>query len=104
MKSLIYGLLLIPTMVMAQLVTIQKPVECGETKLILSLVVKEYKETPIFILNSDVKSKIALTANHQTKSWTLLEFNTEIACILATGEDFDMKTINVIMRRRNSAM
>lgn len=105
MKTLFFMWLLIPTLALAQVVTIQKPVECAETKTILSAIIKEFKEVPIIILNSDTqKSKIALTANHQTKTWTLLEFNTEIACILSTGQDFDVKTLNVIMRRSNSTM
>lgn len=104
MKSLIFGLLLFPTILLAQVVTVQKPVECAETKLIMALIVKEFKEVPVLMLTTDSKSKIALTANHQTKSWTLLEFNTEIACILSTGEDFDMKMLNFVKRQRNSAL
>lgn len=105
MKSLLFGLLLLPVISLAQTVTIQKPVQCGETKIILSVLVKEFKEVPTILLNSDTNnSKIGITVNHQTKAWTLLEFNSEIACILSTGTDFDIKTLNVIMRRKNSTM
>jgi hypothetical protein len=104
MKSLIFGLLLFPTVLLAQVVTVQKPVECAEIKLVMTAIMKELKEVPVFVLTTDSKSKIALTANHQTKSWTLLEFNAEIACILSTGEDFDMKMINFVKRQHRPAL
>lgn len=104
MKPLIFGLLLFPTVLLAQVVTVQKPVECAEIKLIMSAIANDFKEIPVLVLTTDTKSKIAVTANHQTKTWTLLEFNTEIACILSTGEDFDMKMLNFVKRQKNSAL
>jgi hypothetical protein len=106
MKSLLFGLLLLPLVSVAQTVTIQKPVQCGETKIILGVLAKEFQEIPTLFLNSDTgDSKIGITVNHQTKSWTLLEFNTKVACILSTGQDFDVKALNdVKLRRKNSTM
>ena len=106
MKSLLFGLMLLPAISMAQTVTVQKPVQCGETKIILGVLAKEFQEIPTILLSSDTEnSKIGITVNYQTKSWTLLEFNTKIACILSTGQDFDVKALNdVKLRRRNSTM
>lgn len=104
MKSLIFGLLLFPAVLSAQVVTIQKPVECAEIEIMMTAIAKDFKEIPVLVLTTSANSKIALTANHRTKSWTLLEFNTEIACILSTGEDFDMKMLNFVKRQRNSAL
>jgi hypothetical protein len=105
MRSFLFGLLLLPAITLAQTVTVQKPVQCGETKIILGVLAKEFEEVPTILLSSDTEnSKIGITVNYRTKSWTLLEFNTKIACILSTGQDFDIKTLNVMMRRKNSTM
>jgi hypothetical protein len=106
MKSLLFGLLLLPAISLAQIVTVQKPVQCGETKTILGVLAKEFEEVPAILLSSDTEnSKIGITVNYRTKSWTLLEFNTKVACILSTGQDFNIKALNdVKMRQKNSTM
>jgi len=104
MKSLIYFLLFAPALVLAQIVTIPKSVQCGEARLILTYLTEEFEEKPYLLLKSDNETTIGLLTNSKTKSWTLVEFNSQIACILSTGQNFDSKTLNVIMRQRNSTM
>lgn len=104
MKSLLYFLLFVPSLVLAQIVTIPKPVQCGEARLILSYLTEEFEEKPYQMLKTDNETTIGLLTNQKTKTWTLVEFNSQIACILSTGRDFDSKTLNVMMRQRNSTM
>ena len=104
MKSLIYFLLFVPALVLAQIVTVPKSVQCGEARLILTYLTEEFEEKPFHLLKTDSESTIGLLVNSKTKTWTLVEFNSQIACILSTGRDFDSKMLNVIMRQRNSTM
>ena len=87
-KWICFGLLL-TGLVFAQSVTVQKPVECADTALLLQgLGSSNYKEKPIWwgIEPGAPVSRYSLFVNEQTKTWTLIQFNEKIACVLGTGE------------------
>ena len=87
-KWVCFGLLL-TGLVFAQSVTMQKPVECAETAILLQgLSGSNYKEKPIWlgIEPGATVSRYSLFVNEQTKTWTLIQFNETIACVLGTGE------------------
>jgi len=82
--ALMFGLAL------AQSLTIQKPVECAETETVFrGLISNNYKEKPIWwgIESGTNMSKYSLFVNEQTKTWTLIQFNEKIACVLGAGEN-----------------
>ncbi len=73
----------------AQSVTVEKPLKCGDTKnLIQGLASEDYKEKPIWwgIEPGTAVSRYSLFVNEQTKSWTLIQFDETIACVLGAGE------------------
>jgi len=75
--------------VAAQPVTVQKPVDCVNTEtLFQGLIGSDYKEKPIWLgIQSDAPlPKYSLFVNEQSKSWTLVQFDEKIACVLGTGE------------------
>ena len=76
--------------VFAQPVTIQKPVECVDTEILFrGLIGSDYKENPIWLgIQPDVSlPKYTLFVNEKTKTWTLIQFNEKISCVLGTGEN-----------------
>ena len=73
----------------AQSVTVQKPIECAATATLLrGLSGSDYKEKPIWwgIEPGATVSRYSLFVNDETKSWTLIQFDEKIACVLGTGE------------------
>jgi len=75
--------------VFAQPVTVQKPVECVKTEtLFQGLISSDYKEKPIWlgIQSGAPLPKYSLFVNEQTKSWTLIQFDEKMSCVLGTGE------------------
>lgn len=85
MRKFIIALLLIPFACMAQ-IKVPKEVFCDETKKIVNaLLSSEYKESPQW-LGQDETSKYVLFANEKTGSWTIIQFNEQIACILGVGD------------------
>ena len=87
-KWLCFGIILTGA-VIAQTMTVQKPVECVNTEtLFQGLISSNYKEKPIWLgIQSDAPlPKYSLFVNEQTKSWTLVQFDEKIACVLGTGE------------------
>ena len=88
-KWLIFGIVLTGA-VFAQSVTMQKPVECADTATLLQgLSASDYKEKAIWlgIEPGAALSKYSLFVNEQTKTWTLIQFDEKIACVLGTGEN-----------------
>ena len=88
MKYLLLLALLIPTLLTAQPIIIQKPVTCVDTKTLLQgLAGSDYKEAPVWIgfePGAEVP-KYSVFVNQQTRTWTIIQFNDTIACVLGTG-------------------
>ena len=50
---------------------------------------EEYRETILMVFDQDsFPNKIVLTVNPATKTWSLVEYNTEIACLLGSGNNY----------------
>jgi hypothetical protein len=90
MKYFLFIILVLSSVVMAQPIIIQKPVTCTETKMLLQgLMGSDYKETPAWLgiePGAEVP-KYSVFVNQQTKTWTIIQFNDTIACVLGTGTD-----------------
>ena len=71
--------------------TTKKEVYCDNTdKLLLILQNGEFEEVPIWFGKGDGKApNYSLLVNQKTKSWTMIQFNNEIACVIGTGENFN---------------
>jgi hypothetical protein len=81
--------MLVLSLAVAQSVTVQKPIECADTATLLQgLSGSDYKEKPIWwgIEPGATVSRYSLFVNEETKSWTLIQFDEKIACVLGTGD------------------
>jgi hypothetical protein len=89
MKNLIVGFMLIPIFVLAiaQPIKLDKPVFCDKTQTVIKALTNEnVKEQPIWI-GTDEDSRYSLFANEKEGTWTIIQFNKDVACILGTGEN-----------------
>jgi hypothetical protein len=87
MRTLILFLGLISCSVLAQEVRTNKPVACVTPKY-AARALENAGETPVFNDDNqmtDKQSTIMLLRNERTGSWTLLEFQQGLACILGHG-------------------
>ena len=65
--------------------TVEKPVFCSDVKSMIEFLSgEEYREVPAWV-GKDEKSKYVLMANEKTKTWTIVQFNDQVACVLGTG-------------------
>lgn len=86
MKKL-FILALLPFTVNAQQ-QYNKPVMCAQTQQVINtLIGKEYKEKPIWMGVNEKNNTFSLFVNQDTKSWTLIEFRGNTACVLGAGEE-----------------
>lgn len=97
MRKLTWGLMFcLSTMAIAEEVEIhftdvKKPVKCARLIDALNGIQKMFGEVPTWNSKNEIGpaqgTTVALFQNRKTGSWTLLEFDSETACFLATGVD-----------------
>jgi len=89
MKKLL-SLILVSGSVWAEPATIKKPVICDSTDIVLKALIGEnYQEKPVWLGASNEKLvNYSLWVNASTKTWTIVQFNNDIACIIGTGEAY----------------
>jgi hypothetical protein len=87
MKKLLFSALLLPAMGLTQPIIADKEVVCEKTEIIIGNLQRgQYKESPVWVGRGD-NDQYALFTNEQTKTWTIIQFNDSVACIIGAGED-----------------
>ena len=88
MKKIILLLLLAVSTIVCSKET-NKPVICLDAKEMFDAIFEEYRETILMVFDQDsFPTKIVLTVNPATKTWSIVEYNTEIACLLGSGNNY----------------
>ena len=70
-----------------EIIELTKPMKCSDAQNVMNYFVDIHKETPIWVGKSVHNTHVALLMNRQTRSWTMIEYDTRIACVLGAGED-----------------
>lgn len=70
--------------------TVEKPVLCAPTNPVLEKITKTYLEVPIWN-GTLAKSNVTLFVNQQTKTWTLLQWNSAFACAIDAGTGYELR-------------
>lgn len=89
MKKLAISLLMLPMITVAQQApnTVDKPVVCVNVEVLMAeLESSKYKEVP-FWMGTDSKSYWGLVVNEKTGTWSLIQFDQEIGCIIGVGKN-----------------
>jgi ribose/xylose/arabinose/galactoside ABC-type transport system permease subunit len=74
--------------VSAQSRTLNKPVVCDATETVFKTIIEEFKETPQWRgQNPQQGTSVVLTVNLTTGAWTLVEYTSITACVIAVGEN-----------------
>lgn len=91
MKKILLGVLFLPALAVSQQmqgpVKVDKTVICGPIEDVLKTIANEYKEKPIWGSKME-DSRIVLTVNDDTKTWSILQFNDKVACMIDSGAGF----------------
>jgi len=70
----------------AQVIQIEKPVVCSTLKIIVETISQDFQEQPAWRGN-DAKSKYIMFANSKTGTWTFIQYDDKIACVIGSGEN-----------------
>ena len=71
----------------AQIITLQKTMQCGDVSIIVNTLQQKFGEVPVWISQDDENiTTYMLTENINAPSWTLLQMTTTIACVVGSGK------------------
>jgi hypothetical protein len=93
MKHLILVTALISATVLAEepkTTIVKKDLICGETKAMIEHIMTTYGEIPV-VGATATDSKYVIMYNKKEHSWTLFQFNKDVACIVGLGDDVFFK-------------
>ena len=70
-----------------EIIDLQKSLKCSDAQIVMNYFVDTHKETPVWVGKSVHNTHITLLVNKETRSWTMIEYDTRLACVLGAGED-----------------
>ena len=70
-----------------EVIELNKPLKCGNAQFVMTHFAQEYGELPLWVAKEKTTgSFITLLQNKETKTWTLVQYDASIACVLGAGE------------------
>ena len=89
MRTSAVAMILILTSLVAsaqsKLIEIDKPVTCSDPKTVIETLSDQYQEQP-FWSGRGTESKYVLLVNPKTSTWSIVEYNDKLACVVGTGK------------------
>ena len=69
------------------IIDLTKPMKCSDAQVVMNYFVDTHKETPVWVGKSVHNTHITLMMNKETRSWTMIEYDSKLACVLGAGEE-----------------
>jgi hypothetical protein len=93
MRYLILAFLCLTTSISyAQLAEYERKLTCGKTKFVLDALTKIARERVIWVGDSNYSdTKTVVMINTETLTWTVVQYDKDMACVLNNGEGFKIR-------------
>jgi hypothetical protein len=69
-----------------EIVDLQKPLKCSRAESVMNFFKDNYQEAPLWVGKTTAGTHITLLVNKETRSWTMIEYDAAIACVLGAGD------------------
>jgi hypothetical protein len=69
-----------------QIVDMQKQIKCSDASSVMSYFSINFQETPLWVGKTNTGTHITLLVNREKRSWTMIEYDASMACVLGAGE------------------
>ena len=94
MRYLLLAVLcLISSVASAQLSEYERRVTCGKTKFVIEALTKTAKERAIWSgKDQETGTDTVIMVNPTTLTWTVVQYDKDMACVLHSGEGFKIRT------------
>ena len=98
MKNALGALLFCLTSLIANaqnIIDLTKQMKCSDAQTVMNYFTDVFKETPVWVGRTVHNTHITLLANRETKSWTMIEYDTKLACVLGAGEEKTSSSLDI---------
>ena len=86
-KTIITLALLFSTTTFAQeVINLTKSIKCSNVESVMQYFTEQYKERPVWVGKTTNGTHVTLLVNKEKRSWTLIEYDSKLACILGAGD------------------
>ena len=93
MKYIIAAVCLICSVAHAQLSEYERRFTCGKTQFVLSALTTTAQEKPIWVgTDTETKTQTVVLLNTKTLTWTVVQYDQNMACVLHSGTGFQILT------------
>lgn len=69
-----------------EIIDLVKPLKCSRAESVMNFFAEKFKEKPLWVGKTSTGTHIVLMVNKETKTWTLIEYDSALACVLGAGE------------------
>ena len=77
----------------AQLHEYERRFTCGETQFVISALTKTAQEKPVWSgTDPETSTQTMVLVNAKTLTWTVVQYDLKMACVLQSGEGFRILT------------
>ena len=77
----------------AQLREYERRLNCGETQFVMTVLTKTAQENPVWAgTDSETGTQTSVLVNTKTLTWTVVQYDHKMACVLQSGEGFRVLT------------
>jgi len=70
-----------------EIIDLNKPLKCSDAQSVMNYFLNTHQETPIWVGKTVHNTHITLLMNKETRSWTMVEYDARLACVLGAGEE-----------------
>ena len=98
MKNALVALLFCLTSLIANaqnIIDLTKSLKCSDAQTVMNYFTDVFKETPVWVGRTVHNTHITLLANRETKSWTMIEYDAKLACVLGAGEEKTSSSLDI---------
>jgi hypothetical protein len=91
MKYIFVALGLLCSVAHAQLSEYERKFACGKTQFVISVLTRTAQEKPIWVgADPETNTQTMILQNTQTLTWTVVQYDQTMACVLHSGEGFQV--------------
>jgi hypothetical protein len=70
-----------------EIIDLTKPMKCSNAQTVMNYFLDIHQEKPIWVGKTVHNTHITLLANKEKRSWTVIEYDARLACVLGAGEE-----------------
>jgi hypothetical protein len=80
------GVPTVPNLQNGDVFELSKVIRCSSAESVLNFFVDKFQEKPLWVGKTSSGTHIVLLANKTTRTWTMVEYDSRLGCVIGAGE------------------